>query len=141
MSFLRQFLLIVWVSPTTLPAACIGCLGLLFGTSVQRKGNTLEFHGGLVSWLLSKTPVNAAAITLGHVIWGRSTELLDDCRAHELVHVRQYERWGPLFLPMYLLFSLSNWAQRQHPYYDNPFEREAFGKDHPYYRKIRVDEP
>jgi hypothetical protein len=46
-------------------------------------------------------------------------------RRHERVHVRQYERWGPLFIPLYL--GASAWAlvNGRDPYCDNPFEREA----------------
>ena len=110
-----------------------------FGNSIwhpfsQQKEGVLECYGGLVEWLLSLTPVDASAMTLGHVIWGRSQRALDFCREHELVHVRQYERWGPLFLPLYFIFSLTMWFRGKHPYYDNPFEREAFGEDHPRYR-------
>ena len=45
------------------------------------------------------------ALTLGHVVLGVSQAALDDTRAHERVHVAQYERWGPLFLPAYLAAS------------------------------------
>ncbi len=129
---MRKFLLILWASPTSVVALLIGLIGLPFGTHVHRKDGTLEFHGGLVEWLLSRTPVDAAAMALGHVIWGRSQATLDFCREHELVHVRQYERWGPLFLPMYLIFSVTMWFRGKHPYYDNPFEREAFGENNPH---------
>jgi hypothetical protein len=64
--------------------------------------------------------------TFGHVVLGRSARHLDACRAHELVHVRQYERWGPLLVPMYLLCWLGLWLGGKHPYYDNPFERQAY---------------
>ena len=47
-------------------------------------------------------------------------------RAHEMVHVRQYERWGPLLGPAYLLCSFVLWLMRRRPYLDNPFEREAY---------------
>jgi hypothetical protein len=49
-------------------------------------------------------------------------------RAHEQVHVRQYERWGPLFVPAYLLSSLVELLRGRRPYRDNWFEREAYGK-------------
>ena len=42
------------------------------------------------------------------------------------MHVRQYERWGPLMLPLYLLASGLAWCRGFDPYLDNPFEREAF---------------
>jgi hypothetical protein len=66
-----------------------------------------------------------AAITLGHVVLARSAADLARCRLHELVHVRQYERWGPLFPPLYLLASCSALLRGTHPYLDNHFEREA----------------
>ncbi len=50
---------------------------------------------------------------------------LDRTRAHERVHVRQYERWGPLFLPAYLAASLCAVARGRHAYFGNCFEREA----------------
>jgi hypothetical protein len=40
--------------------------------------------------------------------------------------VRQYEIWGPAFLPAYLASSLWQWVKGAHPYWDNRFEREAF---------------
>lgn len=65
-------------------------------------------------------------MTLGHVILGRTITDLDRCRRHELVHVCQAERWGPLFLPAYLLSSLSAHLRGRHFYRDNAFEEEAF---------------
>ncbi len=134
MKLFGQLLLCAWASPTSIIALVIGMAGLPFGTRLQRRGSTLEFHGGLVEWILERTPIDAVAMTLGHVIWGRSVASLDFSREHELVHVRQYERWGPFFLPMYFLFSLTMWLRGKNPYYDNPFEREAYGDDHPHYR-------
>ena len=132
---MRQFILYIWASPTSLAALAIGLLGLPWGTKITRCGRTIEIHGGLVRCLLERTPIDATAMTLGHVIWGRNEAALDFCREHELIHVRQYERWGPLFLPMYLYYSCTMWLRGQHAYYDNPFEREAFGENHPHYRR------
>ena len=39
--------------------------------------------------------------------------------------MRQYERWGPLFIPLYLGASAWALASGREPYWDNPFEREA----------------
>ena len=50
-------------------------------------------------------------------------------RAHELVHVRQYERWGPLFVPAYLAASAWMLVSGRDPYYDNHFERAAYRQD------------
>ena len=42
--------------------------------------------------------------------------------------MRQCERWGPLFLPAYLLASLAVYLRGGRAYRDNPFEREAYGE-------------
>ncbi|MDQ3784196.1 MAG: hypothetical protein M3360_04865 [Actinomycetota bacterium] len=64
------------------------------------------------------------AITFGHVVL--SVDRLDEpTLRHELVHVRQFERWGPLFMPLYLLASAWALGQGRHHYRDNRFEREA----------------
>ena len=64
-------------------------------------------------------------MTLGHVILGRTEAALDVARRHEMVHVAQYERWGPAFGPAYLLCSLWQWTRGKDAYRDNPFERQA----------------
>jgi hypothetical protein len=89
----------------------------------------IEAHGPLFRELLARlTPFcgGAEAVTLGHVVIGRSAEALDATRAHERVHVRQYELWGPLFVPAYLIAGLYAFARGGHPYFDNHFERPAF---------------
>ena len=65
-------------------------------------------------------------MTLGHVVLGRDLHCLESTRAHERIHVRQVERWGPLFLPAYALASLMAFSRGGHPYHDNVFEREAY---------------
>jgi hypothetical protein len=94
----------------------------------------VEAYGPRLQWALAHlVPLagGAAALTLGHVVIGRDAAALDDTRAHERVHVRQYERWGPLFVPVY--FVASGWVAWRggHPYLDNPFEREAWAKQRP----------
>ena len=64
------------------------------------------------------------AITFGHVILSLD-ELDPETFEHELVHVRQYERWGPLFFLAYPLASMGAAARGLAPYRDNPFEVEA----------------
>ena len=64
-------------------------------------------------------------MTLGHVILEVDGKALDDCREHELVHVRQCERWGPFFLPAYALASLWAMIRGGHYYRDNGFEVSA----------------
>ena len=125
----RQSMLAVWASPATLLGVTIGVLGVCTGGQGRRVRHTLEFHGGLVRWFLEKTPVRARAMTLGHVIIGRTVNCLDVTREHEWVHVRQYERWGPLFIPAYLASSLVLSLQGKDAYFGNPFEVEAYDHD------------
>jgi hypothetical protein len=43
--------------------------------------------------------------------------------------VKQYERWGPFFIPAYLGSSAWMWLRGRDAYRDNPFEAEAFADD------------
>jgi hypothetical protein len=65
------------------------------------------------------------AITFGHVILGVTAQELAAARAHERVHVAQYERWGLLFFLAYPAASLWQWLRGGDPYWNNPFEAEA----------------
>jgi hypothetical protein len=114
-----------WASPTTAVGLAAGALTLATGGRAQVRRGALEFHGGFARWMLERTIVRASAMTLGHVIVGRDPECLDACRDHEQVHVRQVERWGPAFLPAYLVASLAAKLRGGHYYLDNRFEREA----------------
>lgn len=64
------------------------------------------------------------AITFGHVVLAVD-ELDDATLRHELEHVRQYEIWGPAFVPAYLAASAAVAAAGGRPYRDNPFEVRA----------------
>ena len=118
----------LWALPTT-------AFGLLFVPDawltgkVRRVNGVLEVHGRLARFVLRHiTPFaeGACAMTLGHVVIARDAELLEKTREHERVHVRQCERWGPLFIPVYLFMSVLAWCRGLNAYEDNPFEREAF---------------
>jgi len=63
-------------------------------------------------------------MTLGHVVL--CIDAVDDVLLeHELVHVAQYERWGPLFLPAYGIASLLALRGGGDAYRDNAFEVDA----------------
>jgi hypothetical protein len=113
----------LWPAPWSMLGLLAGALMLATGGGVQRRQGALEFHGG---WL-AHAPLPLDAITLGHVILGRNTRLLDTWRSHEQVHVRQYERWGLLFVPAYLGESAWQWLRGRRAYMDNRFERQARG--------------
>lgn len=118
-----------WALPNTL-------VGLLFAPFVLASGGcarvvdgVIELHGPLARFLLRRcVPIEggASAITFGHVVIGRDATMLALTRAHERVHVRQCERWGPLFIPAYLAASLWAFLSGQGAYMGNCFEREAW---------------
>ena len=120
-----------WRYCWALPATMLGLLvaGLAWPRGrVRVVDGVLEAHGPWLGWALTTcVPLStgAAALTLGHVVVGRDEHALERTRAHERVHVRQYERWGALFLPAYLVASVYATLSGGHYYFDNAFEREA----------------
>ncbi|MCA9099550.1 MAG: hypothetical protein KDA63_00260 [Planctomycetales bacterium] len=123
-----QPLAYLWAMPYTLLGLAIGLVGLVSGGSVQCRSGVLEFFGGGTRWFVRHLPLGefTLALTLGHTILGQTSAALDVARTHEWVHVRQFERWGPLMGPAYLGCSLWLWLRGGRPYRDNPFEREAY---------------
>ena len=119
-----------WAAPTTLlgvAAIVAGC----WRARVRVVNGVMEAHGPAIAWGLRHLTLiehGAAALTLGHVVLGVDAASLEWTRAHERVHVRQYEAWGPLFLPAYVAFSMWARVRGRHFYFDNPFEMEAFSE-------------
>ena len=68
-------------------------------------------------------------MTLGHVVIGQNQKCLDHSRDHERVHVRQYESFGPFFIPIYFWLSFHAWRTGQNAYRGNLFEVEAYDRD------------
>lgn len=131
MQRLLKLLGIVWASPNTALGLMLGGLGLCTGGRVDVRRGCLEFSGGLVRWLVCHLPLGDAtlAITLGHTILGQNQSGLAIARDHEHVHVAQYERWGPFFLPAYFASSVWLWIMGRDAYLDNPFEVAAYARD------------
>lgn len=123
-----RLILYLWALPTT----CLGlpflALAWLSGGRVRVVGGVIEAHGKGLATLLRWAPISggASAMTLGHIVIGCSAECLDQTRDHERIHVRQVERWGPLFIPAYFIGSLTAKMRGRDAYLDNPFEREAY---------------
>lgn len=131
MRWLRP-LVYVWASPMTALGLAFVPAALLTRGRLTVVDGVLEVHGGAVRFfLLRLVPIvgGAAAMTLGHVVIGLDADTLERTRSHERIHVRQCERWGPLFGPAYLTASLLVWVRGGDAYRDNPFEREAFEND------------
>jgi hypothetical protein len=111
-----RLLAYVWASPLTAAGVLLGAVSR---TRPRLYDGVLIFADarGLGGWMLRWR--GFAAATLGHTILatGRPGERL---LQHELVHVRQAERWGPLFVPLYLA-GLIRYGYRR-----NPLERAAY---------------
>lgn len=104
-----------WAAPLTLPGVGVGLAG---GVRPDTRDGALVFAsvGGLPGALLERRGV--AALALGQAVVSR-TEPSAPLLAHELVHVRQAERLGPLLAPLYLgLLGLYGYAR-------HPLERAA----------------
>ena len=128
---MRKVLAYLWASPAS-------ALGLLFallalrGGRIARRDGVLEAYGPLIQSVLTHwtmIPGGVSAITFGHVVLGCDRGALDRSRTHERVHVAQYERWGPFFLPAYVVASV--WASLRGGdfYLDNVFERAARARE------------
>jgi hypothetical protein len=130
MRVLLRIIVFIWASPYTLIGLLLGGIGLCTGGRGRIRGHVVECYGGAVKWLVIHLPHGqfTLAFTLGHTILGQSDASLDIARDHEMVHVRQFERWGLFMGPAYLLSSLVLWIAGRRPYRDNPFEREAYNK-------------
>jgi hypothetical protein len=127
---MRRLVAYVWAGPNSLVGLFVGGAMIALGASARRLAGVLEIRGGLVGTLLGPTRLALPwrAITLGHVILAVDEEALGASRAHERVHVRQYEQWGPFFLPAYVLSSLWQIACGRRCYRDNWFERQAYDR-------------
>jgi hypothetical protein len=127
---LRLIIRYAWASPATVVGLLFSVIAMSAGASPRVVNGVIEVAGGRLHSLLSLRPPCArfAAITFGHVVIGLDHPLLSSIRAHELVHVRQYERWGVFFFPLYIASSITQLICGRHPYLDNAFEREAYAK-------------
>ena len=129
-----RLLRFAWALPNTLVGLLLLPLALVRGGRVRVRQGALELSGPALSWLLCHgIPIHggARAMTLGHVVLGRDEICLEDCGDHERVHVRQYETWGPLFLPAYFASSIAALLRGEDPYLGNRFVREAYRKATP----------
>jgi hypothetical protein len=101
----------VWTAPNTI-------LGLILGlASFQRPRlahGILIFDGERRGFLALIGVFRRAAITYGHVVLS-NRPLEGRLLVHELHHVRQYERMGPLYIPLYLLIYAFT-GYRRHPF-------------------------
>jgi len=129
----------LWAAPYTLVGLLLGAVAILFGAASQLNRGVVEIAGGRIGRALARLPptLGFSAMTLGHVILAVDRSALAQLRMHEHVHVAQYERWGPLFVPAYLLSSLLQLLRGRHPYRENHFERQAYAVTDEHRRLVR----
>lgn len=120
---MKRLLRYAWASPATLIGLCLALAAGAVGATATVVDGVLEVAGGAGGRWCARWPFSA--ITFGHVVLGVDAETLARCRAHERAHVRQYERWGIVFFPLYGGSSLWAALRGRRPYWDNRFEREA----------------
>jgi hypothetical protein len=120
-----------WAIPNTALGILLGLVMLALGGRVHIVAGVAEFHGGHVGNFFASRPPPFCfgAVTLGHVILGTCHKELCALRAHEHVHVKQYEQWGVFFLPAYALSSLWEILHGRNGYSNNFFERQAYRED------------
>jgi hypothetical protein len=115
---LGRALAAIWASPLT-------TVGLLMAVAAGRCPRWSAEHG---CWIVEGVrgpsevalrTVGAEANAIGQVVLSRSTTSSRSLLAHEAVHVRQAERFGPLLFPLYL------WLGARYGYRHHPLERAA----------------
>jgi hypothetical protein len=128
---MSRLLRYLWASPNTLLGLLVAAIARLTGGSIAIVSGVVEVHGGFATAFLRRgLPLigSGAAMTIGHVVLGQDANCLESTREHERVHVEQYERWGPFFLPAYAAACVYLWLTGRDPYHENPFEKEAYGR-------------
>jgi hypothetical protein len=110
-------------------AAPCSAVGLLLALPLLLSGGRMQQHSGVIEVSAAarhgRCFTRYVAITFGHVVLAADQRALTRTRRHERVHVAQYERWGLLFFPAYLVASLLAWVRGGRLYRDNCFEIEA----------------
>lgn len=114
-----------WALPASLVGVVLALIAWIGGARVARCDGIVEVSGGALGRCVEGSRAPFAAITLGHVVLACNERELARCRSHERVHVRQYERFGALFFPLYAASSAWAWLRGRDAYRDNAFEREA----------------
>lgn len=119
----------IWASPVTLFGLLVGLPVALFrGHLHVVHGHTpaLLARGPFADWLLRHHPFGAMnAMALGHVVIAEREGLSSRVLVHELAHVRQAARWGPLFPFAYLASSIWAFMRGRDAYWHNRFEIAA----------------
>lgn len=127
MSRAMKLLRYAWASPCSIVGLLLLLAGVFSGASVRVVAGVIEVAGGRFAPWVSRLPrcLQFSVITFGHVILADTRTSLACHRVHEQVHVRQYEKWGILFFPLYCGSCLTQLLCGRNPYSGNYFERQA----------------
>ena len=109
-------------------------LGLMVMRGCGVSGPTREVDVGDVVAVLVEDPrvdrwfrvhlMPVRAQTLGRYVFARET-VPDEVLAHECEHIRQWQRFGPLYLPLYFGSSAVASLRGRPAYWENRFEAAA----------------
>jgi hypothetical protein len=129
MNMIFRILRYVWAAPATTVGLAVAAAAVCAGAKPRMVRGVIEVADGKLGTFMQFVPgvFRFEAITFGHVVLGRDHAALACLREHERVHVRQYERWGPFFFPLYAGSSLWQLLCGRDPYLHNAFEIEAYG--------------
>jgi hypothetical protein len=115
-------------APCTALGLALVVVALPFGARMRVVDGALECcfprDSAAAVWFARRQPF--AAITLGHIIFALTARDLRHWHAHERVHVRQFEAWGPMLLLAYPAASAWAWLRGHDPYMGNFFEQQAY---------------
>jgi hypothetical protein len=121
----------IWAAPLTAFGVAPAFLVWLARGHARWCDGALDVHGPIARRVLTLPWLNFSAITIGHIIIARDADCCARAGAHERVHVRQGERWGPLFPLLYCGAGLWQMVLGRTFYWDNPFEVAARRADVP----------
>ncbi len=128
---------ILWAGPLSLfglllalPVLCLhgrmSLVPVLRGRHGGGRPPALLVCGRIADYLLAHHPFGAMqAMAIGHIIIADRRAVSQRLLVHEMVHVAQAARWGPLFPLVYLGASVHARLRGGNAYWDNVFEVAA----------------
>lgn len=117
----------LWAGPCSLVGLALAAMVILLGGEAHIVSGVLEASlcdgASRRRSLARRLPFRA--ITLGHVVIAATRPELERLRAHERIHVEQYEHWGIAFFLAYAASSVWQLLNGRRAYWDNHFEVQA----------------
>ena len=118
---------VIWAAPCSIIGLAVAASIVALGGKAKYSSIALEvtFRPSEAQCRKLARMLPFHAITLGHVIIAVTEHDLNCLRAHELIHVQQYERWGVAFFVAYAASSIWQLLKGRKAYWDNYFEVQA----------------